>query len=502
MIHVQEVCRFCFSRAGNLFSVPLTSLEHLDLLNQWLNLSTDLLDTSVLPRQVCDECSLIINRFINLRDIARRNDSLVFKWQNEVGFTQELIVPQNELTENNVKRRPSHHDNIYVFKAQQKFFQRFEDKISNASRKTDDGGFQTDIPCFIEDFNTEKVTDNSKQSDVSNEVKEKDSVINYEIDSSKENAVNDTVPNNGTANANFVTSKPLSEDPSEIYSCNYCEEICYTQKKLVSHLQTHTQTMVKCPSCVPEKFMTGYALRKHLKNVHKLIRDIPCEYDGCGKLFKQREVMKNHVKYVHLKEYSLCNLCGASVRDRSYHVQSCNKNYISKNICDICSKQLSCKVSLSNHMKTVHGENTTTTCNICGKEVSYMKSHLKHKHANPDDNTPKISCKYPDCQALFKSKSSAAKHFKVLHLEEKQQCHVCHLWLKNLRGHLQVTHQRGKKYQCDDCGKIFFRGNHLKVHMAKVHLGTSTRFSCPECGKSVVKIKEHIKSVHGTEMHA
>jgi len=284
-----------------------------------------------------------------------------------------------------------------------------------------------------------------------------------------------------------------------MYTCNYCGKIFDTQQKLRQHQQIHTYEMVKCPNCVPEKFIRGYALNKHVKIVHKLVRDIHCEYDGCGKTFKQSEVMKNHVKYVHLKELSLCNLCGASVRDMSYHVQTCNKNNNCKNICDICAKKLSSKISLKNHIKTAHGENTTTTCNICGKEVYYMKSHLKHKHADPDDSIPKISCEYPDCQASFKAKSTAAKHFKVLHMGQKQLCPVCNVWLKNLRGHLEVTHQRGKKYQCHDCGKIFFRGNHLKVHTAKVHLGASKRISCPECGKCVVKIKEHIKSVHGTD---
>ena len=493
---IQEACRFCLTEAGGSLYYRLDSLPYLELVTQCFNLGTDLLDYSVLPRHVCDECNLVFNRFIKLRNIAKENDLFVSEWQNKIqnhGVKEALDASKNavyESTKNNTDMNSGNekkqNQNIEVSK--------IADNDFMIKSVTSTIGVHIGLEEFSSDTIPADSIPNERSSDVTG--KEKQLHLNDEIDPYEEIAKIDEVAKEiANIDENIIKSEP--DYSTEMLICKICGKAFGAPNQLRNHSQTHTYGMVKCPHCVPDKFMRGFALRKHLRNVHQLMKDIPCEYDGCGKMFKQSFTMRHHVKLVHLKDFILCNLCGSSVRNMHYHKQTCNKNNTYENMCKICEKGFSCKVALETHMETIHGGNTTTTCELCGKEVKNMKSHLKHKHA---DNMTKISCEQPDCQALFKSKTAAVKHLKGVHLGEKQQCHICHEWLKNLPSHLQVTHQQGKKHICDDCGKIFFKACDLQVHVDRVHLGTSKRFSCPECGKSVVKIKEHIKSVHGTDV--
>ena len=78
---MQEACRFCLTEARSVLYYPLDSVPYLDLATQCFNLATDLLDYSVLPRHVCDECNLVISRFSKLRKIAKENDLFVSEWQ-------------------------------------------------------------------------------------------------------------------------------------------------------------------------------------------------------------------------------------------------------------------------------------------------------------------------------------------------------------------------------------------------------------------------------------
>ena len=117
------------------------------------------------------------------------------------------------------------------------------------------------------------------------------------------------------------------------------------------------------------------------------------------------------------------------------------------------------------------------------------------KWIHMEGHLDKYPCTSLGCEEMFKSKQIAAKHLKRVHLGQKDQCPICSEWLKNLSSHLVQVHQMGKKHMCDECGKVFYKGHDLKVHIEKVHEGK--KHTCPECGKTVAKIKDHMKSIHG-----
>ena len=107
----------------------------------------------------------------------------------------------------------------------------------------------------------------------------------------------------------------------------------------------------------------------------------------------------------------------------------------------------------------------TTICSICCKEVKEMKSHMKFVHS--EDDMGKFHC--DQCDNSFRTKQNVQKHIKRVHNGEKDQCPLCSDWFKNLSCHLYQVHKKGNQQTCEQCGKVFSRGDDLRRHMEKLH---------------------------------
>jgi len=290
------------------------------------------------------------------------------------------------------------------------------------------------------------------------------------------------------------SARPSIDTADNSFICQVCSKGFRTLKLLRSHMEIHKDVR-RCPICIPVKFFKPYVLKKHLKIVHKKVKDIPCEFNGCDKMFKQKLVMKTHMKVVHYGERALCNICGKAVRNMHYHRLNCNRDNVNRIVCELCEKPFSCKTALELHVNGVHA-NIKEVCPVCGKEVRFVNSHMRFAHS--EEKLNKFACNIPGCDKTFITKQNVAKHIERVHDGKKDQCTICKEWLKNLPSHMYQVHKQGKEHVCDDCGKVFYRSYDLKLHIQRVHMGI--RFTCNECGKSVSKINEHLKVVHGVTM--
>jgi len=291
-----------------------------------------------------------------------------------------------------------------------------------------------------------------------------------------------------------ISDNPQKEEGGEVVeTCNICGKTCGTKKLLRSHMLVHTSAVVKCPKCIPDRYLKEYGLKKHLRNCHKS-KDIPCDIPGCPKMFKLREVMLRHIKSVHNMERTLCPHCGAAVINLSYHLEKCNRDNLDHITCKICNKQYASKMSLLLHEKSIHGPDTgLEVCTVCGKSVKDMKSHMKVNHSETNQRT--MQCHVEGCKSMFRTKQEVTNHYNRVHLDIKAQCSICLQWLKNLPEHISQVHNRDRKHVCNECGKQFFKNSDLKLHIERVHTGK--RYNCPECGRTVSKIREHMKVAHG-----
>ena len=111
------------------------------------------------------------------------------------------------------------------------------------------------------------------------------------------------------------------------------------------------------------------------------------------------------------------------------------------------------------------------------------------------------------CNTTFKNKLELMEHIQEhqLKLEESkqiicQQCNKSYSSLKNLKRHIEATHDENKTHMCKTCNKTFAKNQGLIDHLAR-HKG-DTPFICDNCNRSYVnlsKLRDHMKS-HSEEM--
>jgi len=433
-------CRICLSTETHKSYSLLRNHENIEHLQAALALRTDLNDNSIEPSHICDECEYVTQKFLKLREEALDNDVFVVNYQQQILTNGLKAVKETQKM------------NIII------------------------PGTKIDKSFIYEHFENEEMEFTMKEENIDEE------------------DIEDIVINTSETNSTVCSDQFSQSDEADKYleTCNVCGKTCKNKHVLKSHMHVHTSKIVKCPKCTTDKFLKEISLKKHLKNSHREA-DVSCEFPGCEKMFKSREVMLRHIKGVHMLERTICSNCGTAVANLSYHLETCNKDNLEDVTCKICNKQFSCKLYLSTHEKTVHGPPARVVCTICGKAVKDMKSHTKWKHSANNKKTN--CCAVEGCDAMFRTKPELRTHNNRVHLDLKTQCDICLQWLKCLPEHMSQVHHQDRKHVCSMCGKQFFKNSDLKTHMERVHQGR--RYICPECGKTVSKIREHMKCVHG-----
>ena len=516
-----DSCRFCLTTESDKIYYPLREIQDLDILTLTFDLETDLTDRAVSPSHVCDSCDLVIKRFVKLKKTAKENDVFVRQYQeqiNKLGVRDAF----DQFINHSGKNDSNNHEN-------------------DSQKEGNDIGSEMEKQVK-EELNSDHEEGENKAGDE-----------NEFIESLEEVYTEENLPQRGETETPFAMVNDLVKCENDIsqsgsnppmrqtYNCNYCDKVLKTPLLLRSHLITHNSKVVKCPKCVPDRFMKQFMINKHMKNshsskprpkkaaqkisgenekenptfdcnqcdvivrtkqllaghklrhhaddlvlcpeclpdrfikqkflrkhmkvMHELQREILCEYPGCEKKFKQRMVMKTHLRFVHQKDFILCPDCGAdNIRNMHYHRQNCT-NTIS-NICDICAKKFTSKPALETHVERVHGAGAIATiCSICCKEVKEIKSHMKFVHTEEDMG------KYPcdQCDNSFRTKQNLKRHVKRVHNGEKDQCPLCSDWFKSLHCHLYQVHKKGKQHTCEQCGSVFFRGDDLRRHIERIH---------------------------------
>ena len=391
-----EACRLCLStemHRSYSFLLHNNNLEHLQAI---LALQTDLNDNSIKPTHICDDCDTVIKRFLKLKKVASENELFLIKYQQQI-LTKGLKAVK-EIQERKSFEFANEDLNIFLPGIENKEI----DDISTIKKEDFD---VTD--CTNEDI--EARTSEMNRTVFPNQLSQNGEVDNY------------------------------------LKICSICGKTCRNKHVLKSHMHIHTSQIVKCPKCIPDHFLKGNNLKKHLKNCHKEA-DVPCEFPGCEKMFKSRDVMLRHIKSVHMLERSICPNCGTAVLNMAYHLETCNVDNLDNVTCKICNKQLSCKLYLSTHERTVHGPPNLEVCTICGKGVKDVKSHTKWKHS--ENNQKTNCCAVEGCDALFRTKQELRTHNNRVHLDLKTQCEICFQWLKSLPEHMSQVHQQDRKHVC------------------------------------------------------
>ncbi|XP_045196373.2 zinc finger protein 595-like [Mercenaria mercenaria] len=238
--------------------------------------------------------------------------------------------------------------------------------------------------------------------------------------------------------------------------------------KVVPKENTATQRLKRrkfpCSDC-GKSYGTRWALRVHsLRHGEK---KFSCE--KCGKMFFTITELRQHINHVHFEGERRPGI---------------------KFACEFCDQRYARKENLMNHIKIKH-ENAKKSyiCDICNKAFHFRHILSVHKLRHGEK---KFRC--CQCSKMFFTNTELKQHEKNSHTEKPPAEE------KEKDSSVNFEKMFSKAMSCKDCGKLFIRGDALKLHMLS-HTGENPH-TCVVCGQGYRKKRSyiiHLKNKHPEE---
>lgn len=227
-------------------------------------------------------------------------------------------------------------------------------------------------------------------------------------------------------------------------------------------------------------------------NAHKLLhseeRPFLCDFDGCGKSYKSRPALKQHIMCHHTMAIPHhCLKCGKNFKTEyllKKHVSiTCNDTR--PYLCRTCAKPFKTISNLRYHEGT-HATVKPFQCVDCGKTMA-SKAHLNVHMASHEEGN--YVC---FCGKRYKNSKRYKEHFKFVHdLTNPNRCDICNKNFKNAGALMYHKETHSRPVQCRFCKKGFFKAvnchNHeIQQHKDEMksvqeHIGENVK--CRECEK-------------------
>ncbi|CAG2109353.1 unnamed protein product, partial [Medioppia subpectinata] len=241
-------------------------------------------------------------------------------------------------------------------------------------------------------------------------------------------------------------------------------------------------------------------------------RPFVCTHESCGKRFKRKEHLKNHVNSVHSTDrpyvcgYDECGQCFTSSKGLSAHRRRVHQNgkprtrraarIGSKSIRDPyvctheeCDQIFKYRPDLDKHLITVHPTHLSYVCDYpkCGKACATMKRLYDHKldvHPPQSGGQPCV-CPHEGCGKVFAFKRKLHGHMKGVHRKHDfKMIDVCVDTTKLLRVNTQKKLSvRGQHVTClvTGCGLVCNSFSEIRAHKREAHPELVNRCPWPGC---------------------
>ncbi|XP_026573659.1 zinc finger protein 692 [Pseudonaja textilis] len=143
-----------------------------------------------------------------------------------------------------------------------------------------------------------------------------------------------------------------------------------------------------------------------------------CDYDGCGKIFSNRQYLNHHKKYqhVHQKTFTCSDpSCGKSFNFKK-HLKEHEKLHSDKRdyICEFCARFFRTSSNLIIHRR-IHTGEKPLQCEICGFTCRQKASLNWHMKKHDADSFYQFSCDL--CGKKFEKKDNVTAHKSRSHPE-------------------------------------------------------------------------------------
>ncbi|XP_071549241.1 uncharacterized protein [Panulirus ornatus] len=164
--------------------------------------------------------------------------------------------------------------------------------------------------------------------------------------------------------------------------------------------------------------------------------------------------------------------------------QSSNKKYMCQEKCPKCGKIFIGRTKLRKHMLLHSDSQEQKICEVCGRILHNATAHKVHM------------------QRLHKIvlESSIPETFQSAGDKKKASCYICGKTYRGASGlsyHLAAKHNKGPRYPCDKCTRVFPHSRNLSSHKAQAH--GSYSMICEHCGETFklqTQLNSHINSIH------
>ena len=274
---------------------------------------------------------------------------------------------------------------------------------------------------------------------------------------SKDKVENPEAGDNNSSEAPTTTEK--------VFPCPSCNKFFVTKKKLWNHtILVHEEKTIMCQNC-GDRFSRQYLLRKHIREVHDRMTDIPCPY--CHDILSNEKTMYFHMRVMH--------------KDKRYS-------------CKFCSEGFGTKEDLKEHTNALHRDEIILRCDTCNQEFETNLRLIKHQIA--EHNLKPYACNH--CEQAFTTNQCLMKHIRRKHFpdydfptskstsnQEPIKCELCSKELGSgwhLRRHMVFRHSEPGSHNCKLCFKTMEKEEELKEHMATVH--ADLKLNCDICDKT------------------
>ena len=161
-------------------------------------------------------------------------------------------------------------------------------------------------------------------------------------------------------------------------------------------------------------------------------------------------------------------------------------------ICDTCGKTFKTKQSMKQHIRNCHEADKEYPCEECNENFTGKRKWLNHKHVHQN-----IKCTVCNLQLPKNSRSTQKCKSKEYLCST---CGFKALQKSNLNKHIE-THSREpkpkKQHECVHCKQKFQQIGHLKTHL-KTHttVKLSAEHKCEQCNKTFAHnktLKVHVQ---------
>ncbi|KAL0895335.1 hypothetical protein ABMA27_011477 [Loxostege sticticalis] len=308
------------------------------------------------------------------------------------------------------------------------------------------------------------------------------------------------------------------------FKCKFCGKNTISLKNHNLHIKSHLtqkyfEEPLKCMHC-DEKFVKGYDLHHHLRDVHKInetwiaerteptlngpLKEFQCSI--CLKVLASKGNFERHIDYHNTLRCNYCFVFFSTLRFLEGHLAfSCDKKkligdteiYPKKIKCHVCYKAFHLQVKLDCHLRTQHGIKVCKeassgkkefVCDYCFRVFENEDSLTGHKVYHR--TVGYYGCIY--CKRKFNTLTVYRKHknhhFSQLNVDNPTKCEHCDetfVAFREMIYHMRDVHGDDKEWivmpkdsieeKCHICNKTFFN-----LHR---HLDYHEENRCKKCGE-------------------